>query len=427
MSPGKVAVLSIALVASATVGVAAKQTRITFSCWGNQNIFDGIKDRIKVFERQNPDIKVDFRIGGQGKPYLEQLTTWIAGGSGPDVFEVEYYAFWRFAEWGVLQDLASYVKGDREVAMNDLYPVCVDASMYKGRQYGLPYDVSAVWVTYNKDILSQAGLTTPIQQYQRGTWDWDSLREMAIKSTKRNGTKLERSGILMNWGEYPQMGWIWGAGGKFFNDDKTKSYFAGQANLDAVKFLQDMTIKDGAVQRPSEPYPLTQSKWGLYVGWTTMPSFLTANKVKFGYDMVPMPKGPKSDSISAQIHSISMLKSSKNKAAAWKFTKFLTGKEGYTYAIKDTFFSSTRHSLDKFYRDFAAKAGIEGVQFYGESMKRTKLYEVSPRFTDIQATFNAAAYPVWEGKADPAQAMLKVEKQANAFLADAAKRGVAGK
>lgn len=221
------------------------------------------------------------------------------------------------------------------------------------------------------------------------------------------------------------MGWPFGAGGTFFNEEKTKSLLAGPASVESARLLEQIANKDGSVQRTTEDLLgtyVSKGKFGMYVGWTTMPSWLAANKVKFGFDMVPMPAGPKSDVIGAQIHSISLLKSSKNKKATWKFAQFLTGKVGYSHAIQDTYFSSTRRSLDSLYQQVSEKNGIDGVKLYPSAMKKTRLYEIVPRFPDIQTAFNKAMYPVWDGKADVVQSLQKVDRQVSEMLADSAKR-----
>ena len=82
------------------------------SYWEVQNGYSYhiLEDAIKLFEENNPGIKVEYTSGILKKDYSEWLSAQILSENAPDVFYVLADDFNNFAETGVLEDLSLYIK-----------------------------------------------------------------------------------------------------------------------------------------------------------------------------------------------------------------------------------------------------------------------------------------------------------------------------
>ena len=67
-----------------------------------------LEEMRKIFEEQNPDIKVQIETVGFGD-YFTKLMTVVAGGNAPDAFELNYENFYTYAKKGVLLNLNDLV------------------------------------------------------------------------------------------------------------------------------------------------------------------------------------------------------------------------------------------------------------------------------------------------------------------------------
>ena len=80
---------------------------MNFSCAGGNEKY--LEEWKQMFEKQNPDIKVEIETVGFGD-YFTKLATVIAGGNAPDVFELNYENFNTYASKGVLFNLDNLIK-----------------------------------------------------------------------------------------------------------------------------------------------------------------------------------------------------------------------------------------------------------------------------------------------------------------------------
>lgn len=63
----------------------AGKTTISFLSWDNEQI---MKPFIDEFEKENPDIKVDFGYAPPTNEYIQTLQTRLVGNQAPDVFVI---------------------------------------------------------------------------------------------------------------------------------------------------------------------------------------------------------------------------------------------------------------------------------------------------------------------------------------------------
>lgn len=176
---------------------------ITYWSWTPQ-----AEAQAEAFMKEYPNVKVEVVNAGTGNDEYTKLQNAIkAGSGGPDVVQVEYYAFPQFALTDSLLDLAPYGFGDLEedYTASTWGSVTVDDAIY-----GLPQDSGPMALFYNKTVFDEAGIEVPAT--------WDDYIAAAEKLHAADPTKYITNDIG-DAGFTTSM--IWQAGGKPFQAEGT--------------------------------------------------------------------------------------------------------------------------------------------------------------------------------------------------------------
>lgn len=166
----KTARLMATVTLALALGSAAfAQTINYFSFTAGSDKIDTLEALIKVFESENPGIKVNYTTADFGS-YFTKLQTDFAAGTAADVFELNYENFVTFASRDTLLDLGDYLDTSSNVTDSTFYPAALNAFSYNGQQLGLPITFSTVLLYYNKDLFDAAGVGYPTD-----AWTWDDV------------------------------------------------------------------------------------------------------------------------------------------------------------------------------------------------------------------------------------------------------------
>ncbi|MGC7098239.1 ABC transporter substrate-binding protein [Amycolatopsis lurida] len=121
------------------------------------------KDQVAAFEKEYPNVKVNYVNAGTNKEQYTKLQNAIkAGTGGPDVAQVEYYALPQFALTDSLVNLDQYGFGAFEP---DYTPSTWSSVRVNNGLYGLPQDSGPMALFYNKEVFDANGIAVP------KTWD----------------------------------------------------------------------------------------------------------------------------------------------------------------------------------------------------------------------------------------------------------------
>lgn len=168
--------LAVSLQLSSTVAFA--QTEISFWNWSpeNRTPYETI---FAEFEKAHPDIKVNFE-GYETSNYNTVLSTALASGGGPDVFQVKAFGSTeQYSSAGYLSPLnAELVPGLADIGEPMLKSVTDRAD---GEIYAVPFGTVTMGLFVNDKIFADLGLSVPTT--------WDEL--------------LEVSGVLKQEGLFP--------------------------------------------------------------------------------------------------------------------------------------------------------------------------------------------------------------------------------
>ena len=149
-----------------------------------------IKAAIPLFEKENPDIKVNLEVVSYAEKEAKYATE-IQAGAGPDLIHLAGYSIRNFVESGYLLDVTPFIQKEPAGFLDQWYPHLVELFKYQDKQYGLPSDYMAMILAYDKKLFTEAGLDP-----NKPPKTWDEFLDYAKKMTRdRKG-----SGKIDTWG-----------------------------------------------------------------------------------------------------------------------------------------------------------------------------------------------------------------------------------
>jgi ABC-type glycerol-3-phosphate transport system substrate-binding protein len=159
----------------------------------------------RLFEEQNPDIKVDVQHqAGSQIEVMQKLMVAIAAGAPPDGSGMEGSAVIEYALQGVLTDLTDVISDIR------FTPADVVEMTWNGRMWGVPYHTAVRGLFKRIDLFENTGLNPYVDpQTMEEMYAWSQ------KLTKANDANtLIQYGVVPWSGNWGPPGWIWTFGGQ---------------------------------------------------------------------------------------------------------------------------------------------------------------------------------------------------------------------
>ena len=168
-----------ASVAAATATPATSLKPVTIEWWHittadpGKAVFQGIAD---AYMAAHPNVKINITIL-ENEAFKTKLATAMQSGQVPDLFQSWGGGIMAAqADAGMLKDITSDIASWKDT----INPGALSIYAYKGKQYGVPWDMGMIGVWYNKALFTKAGISAP-----PATWD-DFLADVS---------KLKAAGI----------------------------------------------------------------------------------------------------------------------------------------------------------------------------------------------------------------------------------------
>lgn len=252
-------------------GSGSEQITLRFNWWGNPDRATVTEQAIDLFEQKHSNIKVETSYA-EFNAYFQKLATQIAGGSAPDVLQMDYRYVREYADRNVLQELDS---GPAKVDTSGVSAGLLSGGTVNGKLYGLAPTQNTQTFTYDPAAWQKAGATAP-----KAGWTWNDLHAAAKKVSDANKGKvygLSDLGGIEDWFEV----WLRQQGKQLYSDDGKLAYTAE----DVAKWwtMTDGWRKDGS----STPADITSKLDG---SQANDPVFQKKASGGFGYDSGFTPK-----------------------------------------------------------------------------------------------------------------------------------------
>lgn len=293
-----------------STGCRQKQDdNLVFATWGSKTEVQILKELLSDFEKENPDIKVEFLHIPQN--YFQKLHLMFASNLAPDVIFINNLNIPVYEKY--LLDLNDIVKNKE-----DYYPQVLDTMTYEDRLLAIPRDVSTLVVFYNKDLFDKNNLSYPNEN-----WNMTEFLDTAKKLTNNGiyGISFEENslfylpymrafggGILSPTGEQIMNSENSQKGIQYYSDLRNKYNIAPKKYQSASETMAQMFINGRLAMHLS-------GRW-------LVPKY--REDIKFDWDIVNFPNINEKSSVTLDSSGYAITKSSKHKEDAVKLVEFLS-------------------------------------------------------------------------------------------------------
>ena len=299
-----------------------KSVTIQFASWGSESEIGILKPILADFEKENPDIKVDFMHIPQN--YFQKIHLLFASNTAPDVLFLNNQYLPIYAKAGVLENLSAYIS---ENEYKQYYPKALASLSWKADIYAIPRDISNLVIFYNKNLFDKYKVP-----YPHSGWTYDEFLNTAQKLTHLPevfGISFEEMPLfylpyMMMYGGWTQEDTL-----NFFKNDVLKR----SENAKGLAEYANLRNKYHVAPYKSESASTTmaqlflQGRLGMHLsGRWLVPKY--RQEADFDWDIVEFPRiNNKAKSVvPLDASGWAVSKSSKHKQQAIKLVKYLSSK-----------------------------------------------------------------------------------------------------
>ncbi|WP_030911600.1 ABC transporter substrate-binding protein [Streptosporangium amethystogenes] len=254
--------------------------------------------------------------------YTTTLTTQIAGGNAPDLAWILENSAPDFVSSGALAPLDDTLRKAEGYGFDDLTPSAVKLWQAEGKLYAYPFSTSPFGVFVNTDLLKKAGQKTPAEMIKAGTWTWEKVvaQNAAVASGTGKAGMVVRDFDYKSWDNLASVWGGWGA--QAWSEDGRTCGFDSPEMVEAMTFLHRAVFTDKAFPGPGTTADFFAGDAAMTITQISRASLL--QDAKFGWDLVPLPAGPKGEYSVIGQAGLGVFKKSANAAAAVDFLAFFT-------------------------------------------------------------------------------------------------------
>jgi multiple sugar transport system substrate-binding protein len=348
-------------------------------------------------EKDKGKYKVVFYEGNSdtGQRLDKLRTQFQAGGEDLDVILGDVIWTAELAASGWVSDLSD---GFPESSQQEFLPGSVDAIIYNGKPYAMPWFTDTGLLYYRKDLLKESGYDGPPKT-------WDELKTMARKVRDKSGSRFGFvfQGARYEGGVCDGCEYIWSHGGDVLDPADPRKVIVDSPQAIAGLATERSMITDGVSPKAVSVYKEDESagaflnddavflrQWPYVYALTSDPEQSKVKPEQVGVSELPSSDGkPGNGTVGDQPLYISA--SSKYPDAAWKFIEFLTAPEQQKFRAVKGSYLPTRTDL---YDDPEIQESVPVVALAREALQHTRPRPVSPYYSDVslemQEQFNAA-------------------------------------
>lgn len=288
------------------------KTTIQFSSWGSESEIKILKPVLEDFEKENPDIHVEFLHIPQN--YFQKIHLLFASNTAPDVVFINNQYLPIYANAGMLEDLTLY---SENLEYDKFYNKSIETLSWKGKVYAVPRDISTLVIFYNKNLFDKYNVP-----YPQKNWTFNQFLETTQKLTHHPevfGISFEDEPLFF-------LPYLTSSGAMDFENFEDEKLQTG------LKFYADLRNKYHTAPRKDESASATmaqmflQNRLAMHLsGRWLVPKY--RQEAKFDWDVVEFPKGEAGSIVPMDASGWAVSKSSKHKKEALKLIKYLSSKE----------------------------------------------------------------------------------------------------
>jgi multiple sugar transport system substrate-binding protein len=360
---------------------------------------------IQIFEQAHPNIKIKVETAPFAD-YFAKLSTLIAGGVAPDVFELNYENFVSFAAKGVLLNLDPLAEADEAFDAAIFYPRAYGAFNFNGMQLGLPETFSTVVLFYNKDLFDQAGLS-----YPAADWTWEDAVAAAEELTDAEAGVWGLYSPIQFWEFYKKAAQN---GCSFFSEDKTEVTINSPACVEALETMVNFVTKYHVM--PSDAQMGGMSDGDLFkagkiaMDVTGIWMFAAFQDAPFEWDIQVEP-GLKQHATHFFSNAVSVFAATGHPQEAWEWVKFFTSSPEMTQIRVASGWELPALNNPAYFEDYLKLSPPANRAAVFSSLKYAIVPPVIERQNEMQDIVNLLLDQVKLGQLTPQEALDRAKAQ----------------
>ena len=365
-------------------------------------------------EKYKGKYKVFFQRGNSdtGQRLDKLRTQFQAGGEGIDIILGDVIWTAELAESGWISDLSDRFPESEQQAF---LPGSVEAIIYNGKPYGMPWYTDTGLLYYRKDLLQKSGYDGPPKT-------WDELKQMTRKVRAESDIKFGFvfQGARYEGGVCDACEFIWSHGGNVLDpEDPTKVVIDSPQAIAGLETERSM-ITDGIAPKSVTVYEESETdgvflsgdaiflrEWPYAYALVGTSDYPNLEPEQVGVSELPSADGkPGNGTVGDQPLYIST--SSKYPDEAWKFIEFVTASEQQKFRALEGSYLPTISDL---YDDPEIRDTVPVVALAKEALQHTRPRPVSPYYSDMSLEMQDQFHASLRGDTTPEEAarMLKSE------------------
>jgi multiple sugar transport system substrate-binding protein len=365
-------------------------------------------------EKNKGAYKVIFREGSSDTgERLNKLRTQLqAGGEELDIILGDVIWTAELAESGWISDLSDRFP---ESEQQEILPGSVEAIIYNGKPYAMPWYTDTGLLYYRKDLLAKSGYNSPPKT-------WNELKQMTTQVLGESDVKFGFvfQGARYEGGVCDACEYIWSHGGNVLDpEDPTKVVIDSPQAIAGLETERSM-ITDGISPEAVTVYEEPESEgtflngdavflrnWPYVYALIGTSAYPKLKPEQVGVSELPSADGkPGNGTVGDQPLYIST--SSKYPDAAWKFIEFLTAPEQQKFRALEGAYLPTISDL---YDDPEIRDNVPVVALAKEALQHTRPRPVSPYYSDMSLEMAEQFNASLKGETTPKDAArtLKLE------------------
>ena len=293
-------------------------TVLNFSSWGSASETAILKPLLKDFEKQNPNIKINFMHFPQN--YFQKIHLLFASNTAPDVVFINNLNIPIYADY--LEDLTDKINTE------NFYPKSLEVLSYNNKLLAVPRDVSNLVIYYDKDMFDRFNFP-----YPKSDWTFDDLIKICEKFKENNifCISYEENTMYL-------LPFLMSNGGGILSDDLKTEIFS---NSDfGLSFYKNLRYKYHYAPTRSDAATSTMAQMFLnkkiamhFSGRWLVPKYREA--ADFNWDVINFPNGKVGSIVPADASGWAIYKYSKHKNEALRLIEFLSSKEVISKITQD--------------------------------------------------------------------------------------------
>ncbi len=331
---------------------AQEPIQLRFSVWDGDESLKVIRKIIQRYESENPGVTIKLENIPDYNVYHQKMLVEYAANTAPDVAMMDQSHFQALATRGALVPLNDLMKSTPGFDIGDYYKPIVDAHTLDGKLYVLPRDIAPQGlIYYNKKEFDAAHIP-----YPDGSWTWDfterpELKEKDFLWVMHHLTKFGKDGKPTQYGFLPSLPavgvdtFMWSYGLRPENNDPhpTKVTYDTPDMIKVYNFYCDLSLKKKWIPSNSEVTNVMQQgaetifasgetamfQSGIWEVPQIRKDMKPGSKEFFDWDIAMYPayaNGHRAFPTGGSGYAI--FSSTKNRDAAWKFTRYMAGPVG---------------------------------------------------------------------------------------------------